>query len=99
MHPLIIGALGIGFAAAALYFLENPPWEWESERRRNVEMGPDWDEAWERLQQAHAYHLRGDLGHARLRLLEAMHHADRLPRAQQAVIMDKIVDLVGIVGL
>lgn len=99
MHPLTIGALGVGFAVAGLYFLENPPWDWEHERHRNAEMGPDWDEAWERLQQAHAYHLRGDLGHARLRLLEAMHHAERLPIGQQVVIMEKIVELSEIVGL
>jgi hypothetical protein len=99
MHPLTIGVLGAGFAAAGLYFLENPPWEWESERRRNVEMSPDWDEAWERLQQAHAYHLRGGDGHARLRLLEAMHHAERLPEAQRAVVIEKIVELADTVGL
>ena len=98
MQPLTIGVLGVGFAAGVLYYLYESPWEWEHERRRNIETSPDWDEAWERLQQAYAYFLRGDYDHTRLRLLEAMHHSDKLPIAQQTVLMDKIVELSERVG-
>jgi len=85
VRPLTIGMLGLGFAAGILYFLHHSPWE--PERQRNMDMSPDWDEAWERLQQAHAYYLAGDLGHTRLRLMEAMHHADQLPDEQRRDVM------------
>ena len=103
MRPWVIGALAVGGALGLLYYTYNPPWEWEGEReqrlrRPNRATSPDWDEAWERLAQAHDYNLHKDLGHVRLRLMEAMHHADKLPPAEREVLLEGIMELAEEVG-
>jgi hypothetical protein len=92
MH-LIIGGTALGVGALALYLFKRPPGK---VRTKNKAEDPNWVEAYQLLEQAKDYLItRRDVGHAKLRVLEAMHHARKLPAGEESrTVLERDIDTV-----
>ena len=93
--PLIVaGAAGALVVGALVFKATMKPKKNPGRRRNEEEFGKNWDEAWQRIHEAWSYHLRDKSeAHVRLRIQEALLHANQLPPRQREVVMEKIEEL------
>jgi hypothetical protein len=83
----LVGVVVVAAVAAMLW--------WPTRQKNPAEPSEDWTEAWQLIFDARKYARRGRRGrpHVRLRLDEALLHADRLPAGQRAVLHEAVQDL------